>query len=285
MKRYRSKDFCPEGVTRPLEIEIILDEGLLRIYFRTEELSEDIHTYLYQPKTFNDSVSGPGVVIESFSHPPSNEISTNNLSKIPLYRKEYSHKKFTREFTTSSQASSYFESFVRIIKSLRTMDGKPNFGAPDVTNKNKNSSQPKTTNKENKESYMNTNLTQIGTEVLSDNKEFAIFEAERATGLAALAALEKKMTEAYPGTESFWKSKLGTFILCNGIHAAGKVYDGPQSKIVHETTKIIMRGAYAKVGDSVNLNRFIESVFESVISVVPGMSKKTSGTSDATETK
>jgi hypothetical protein len=281
MTTYRSKDFCPVGVTRPLEIEITLDESLGQISFRTETMSDDVHNYFYTNRIFNNG--GQEILIESFNSPPDLNVSKENLNKIPLFKSQYYSRKKTKQYPRGADAYAMFKSFIRVIKQLRIDNAM--FGPADVENKNKSVTQPKTTNNENKESLMNTNLTQIGTEVLSDNKEFAIFEAERATGLAALDALEKKMTEAYPGTESFWKSKLGTFILCNGIHAAGKVYDGPQSNVVHETTKIIMRGAYAKVGDSVNLNGFIESVFESVISVVPGMSKKTSGTSDATETK
>ena len=264
---YNSTNFNG-GVMRPLEVMFELDDERNRISFTTLNISDSVYGHFYAIKEFSGT---NGVVyIESFNDTPTVNILPDNLNKIALFKNEFSNRCLTKQYTDERLARINFNNFVEVIKSLR---GNDTFGPKDIsiTSGRSNKSQPT----QNKESYMNTNLTQIGTEVLSDNKEFAIFEAERVTGLAALEALEKKMIEVYPGTESFWKSKLGTFFLCNGIHAAGKIYDGPQANIVHETTKIVMRGCYAKVGQAVNLNGFIEGVFESIISVVPGMKKTT----------
>lgn len=244
------------GVMRPLEIKFELNGNTITTTMLNR--SQAVKDYFWNKKVYSEGIS-----IESFYDTQKNDVSADITfnDRIFLFN---SGVYYTVVYASEAQAKDMFVKFVTVIKTIR---GTERFGRADTGSSNK----PQPT--QNKESYMNTNLTQIGTEVLSDNKEFAIFEAERVTGLAALEALEKKMIEVYPGTESFWKSKLGTFFLCNGIHAAGKIYDGPQANIVHETTKIVMRGCYAKVGQSVNLNGFIEGVFESIISVVPGMNK------------
>ena len=105
--------------------------------------------------------------------------------------------------------------------------------------------------------------------IFEDNKEFAVVEAERKIGLTAFEKFESTMIERFPGSESFLQSKLGSIVIANAARYLGSIYTGPKKEIVNETTTVLMRGAYARVGDSVDLNGFIETIFESVKGVIP----------------
>lgn len=106
--------------------------------------------------------------------------------------------------------------------------------------------------------------------LIEDNKEAAIVEAERKIGLAAFEQFEKVVIQKFPGSEGFVKSPVGTLAISNVARALGYLYTGPKKELVDETTKILLRGSYAKAGDSFDLNGFVESVFESVKGVLPG---------------
>ena len=252
-KEYDSIKYAPIGGLRKYETKLILTDNIIEIY--TKHASQEVKDYFHQSVRFDK------VCVEAWNNGdvPGGDETTDRLNCLRIYTNP--NKNYRKlKYASNNDAEVMFDAFVNVIKN----DIRKVFGPNDINTKT-------TTNKE---SYMNTNLSKIATEVLDDNKEFAIFEAERITGLAALNALEKKMIENFPGSESFWKSKVGTMAMCNLIHMAGKVYDGPQSEIIHETTKIVMRGAYAKIGDSFDMNGFIENIFASVISVVPGFNKK-----------
>lgn len=106
--------------------------------------------------------------------------------------------------------------------------------------------------------------------LIEDNKAAAIVEAERKIGLAAFEQFEKVVIQKFPGSEGFVKSPVGTLAISNVARALGHLYTGPKKELVDETTKILLRGSYAKAGDSFDLNGFVESVFESVKGVLPG---------------
>lgn len=251
-KEYDSIKYAPNGVSREFETKLILTDNIIQI--NTIACTRNVSDYFHVRKIYGN------ISVECFNNANNPEqVYTDNLNIFRVYTSKILNQRKLK-YMSNQAAEEMFDAFVNVIKN----DIRKVFGPNDINTKT-------TTNKE---SYMNTNLSKIATEVLDDNKEFAIFEAERITGLAALNALEKKMIENFPGSESFWKSKVGTMAMCNLIHMAGKVYDGPQSEIIHETTKIVMRGAYAKIGDSFDMNGFIENIFASVISVVPGFNKK-----------
>lgn len=155
---------------------------------------------------------------------------------------------------------SFAEEVCRIFNILR--ERHPNeFGA--ITPKDKKSLN--TTG----ESKMNIDFNKLGKDIVSDNLQFAKFEAERKIGQAALDVSIDAFCKQFPSFKQTADTNIGKLAIANLVRILGNQYKGANKEAVDTFTSAVMRGSYATVGDSIDLDMMFDGLIDKFKNIIP----------------
>jgi hypothetical protein len=145
------------------------------------------------------------------------------------------------------------------------------------------SSAPKTTESitTKGETKMNLDFNKLGKEIVSDNIQFAKFEAERKLGQAALDVSIEAFCKQFPSFRQTADTNIGKLTIANIVRVLGNQYKGANKEAVDMFTSAVMRGGYASAGDSIDLEKMFDGLVDKFKSIIP--TQLVSGTSETSE--
>lgn len=279
---YNSQDFF-DGPQRPFEYFVeFTDAGGLTIHYVYKDKSiksipdgwfkdtEEIDTY-------NKLVFGV-----SGNWNTSEWVCARGMLKVTIYnvpfdKSIYPPECFTRSVITREafviKISDVFNNIRRIKPKLV---GEPN-------NKKQKIGYHTTTKGE--ETMKSLNISEITKEIVSDNAEFAKFEAERKIGQTALNLAVGQFVKQFPYAEPFANTPVGKLVIANTFRVAGNMYSGKNKEHVDMITSAIMRGSYATCGDSIDLDAILDGFVDRFKNLIPGLGIDTKASESPTDAK
>lgn len=118
---------------------------------------------------------------------------------------------------------------------------------------------------------MNIDFNKIGKDIVTDNVEFARFEAERKIGQTALDISVDAFCKQFPSFQNVADTGVGKLAIANLVRVLGNHYKGGNKNAVDMFTTAVMRGAYANAGDSIDLDAMLDGVVGKFKNLVPSM--------------
>lgn len=131
------------------------------------------------------------------------------------------------------------------------------------------------------ESKMNIDFEKIGKDVVSDNIQFAKFEAERKIGQAALDLSIDAFVKQFPSFKNTADTNIGKLAIANVVRVLGNQYSGKNKVAVDTFTTAVMRGSYATCSDAIDLEKMFDGIVDKFKSIVPGLGSE----SESSESK
>lgn len=270
------------GTTRPFEFTIeTFEDGSLTInYYKSEEIKSKISSW-YRDET-------------SITAQYTNNIDCGNnwnlnwcvcaVGYLSITMYDQSSSQYPKEcFLKSGIDRKYF--VTRIIKSFNKLRGIiPEFLGPEDIVVSKSTPSPKTT-KQGEETMKSLNIGEITKEIVSDNAEFAKFEAERKIGQTALNLAVGQFVKQFPSAEPFANTPIGKLVIANTFRVAGNMYSGNNKEHVDMITSAIMRGSYATCGDSINLDAILDGFVDRFKNLIPGLGFDTKASESSADAK
>lgn len=119
------------------------------------------------------------------------------------------------------------------------------------------------------ESNMTIDFNKLGKDIVSDNIQFAKFEAERKVGHTALDVSIEAFCKQFPSFRETADTSIGKLAIANIIRVLGNQYNGANKDAVDMFTSAVMRGSYATCGDSINLEKMFDGLVEKFKSIIP----------------
>lgn len=139
--------------------------------------------------------------------------------------------------------------------------------------------------KQGEETMKSLNISEITKEIVSDNAEFAKFEAERKIGQTALDFAVSQFVKQFPSAEPFASTPIGKLAIANTFRVAGNMYSGKNKEHVDMITSAIMRGSYATCGDSIDLDAILDGFVDRFKNLIPGLGIDTKASESPTDAK
>jgi hypothetical protein len=130
------------------------------------------------------------------------------------------------------------------------------------------------------ETKMNLDFNKLGKEIVSDNIQFAKFEAERKLGQAALDVSIEAFCKQFPFFRQTADTNIGKLAIANVVRVLGNQYKGANKEAVDMFTSAVMRGGYASAGDSIDLEKMFDGLVDKFKSIIPTGLVSTSETSE-----
>lgn len=127
------------------------------------------------------------------------------------------------------------------------------------------------------ETKMNIDFNKLGKDIVSDNIQFAKFEAERKIGQAALDVSVEAFCKQFPSFRQTADTNIGKLAIANLVRVLGNQYKGANKEAVDMFTSAVMRGGYANASDSIDLDKMFDGLVDKFKSIIPSglISEKT----------
>lgn len=119
------------------------------------------------------------------------------------------------------------------------------------------------------ETKMNIDFNKLGKDIVSDNIQFAKFEAERKIGQAALDVSVEAFCKQFPSFRQTADTNIGKLAIANLVRVLGNQYKGANKEAVDMFTSAVMRGGYASAGDSIDLEKMFDGLVDKFKSIIP----------------
>ncbi len=127
------------------------------------------------------------------------------------------------------------------------------------------------------ETKMNIDFNKLGKDIVSDNIQFAKFEAERKIGQTALDVSVEAFCKQFPSFRQTADTNIGKLAIANLVRVLGNQYKGANKEAVDMFTSAVMRGGYANASDSIDLEKMFDGLVDKFKSIIPSglISEKT----------
>lgn len=277
---YNSQDFF-DGPQRPFEYFVeFTDAGGLTIHYVYKDKSiksipdgwfkdtEEIDTY-------NKLVFGV-----SGNWNTSEWVCARGMLKVTIYNVPFDKSFYPLQcFVQSGISRDAFvikiaDVFSEVRKCRPFLVGEPN---------NKKQKIHQHTNTQGEEAMKSMNVSEIAKELVSDNAQFAKFEAERKIGQTALDFAVNQFVNQFPSAKPFADTPVGKLVIANTFRVAGNMYSGKNKETVDVITSAIMRGSYASLGDSFNFDNILDGFVDKFKNLIPSLGADTK--SESSEAK
>jgi len=119
------------------------------------------------------------------------------------------------------------------------------------------------------ETKMNIDFNKLGKDIVSDNIQFAKFEAERKIGQTALDVSVEAFCKQFPSFRQTADTNIGKLAIANLVRVLGNQYKGANKEAVDMFTSAVMRGGYANASDSIDLEKMFDGLVDKFKSIIP----------------